>query len=118
MPVVNYGKKVREYAFAESGMSFFKQNKRIYIKGEKGKWRMIRTDEWKLIYIPHPKEDIYELYNLKDDPKETKNLVNKEPEIADKLKGELFKWMGTPEEEKIELTEKSKRLLKKLGYMD
>jgi len=119
IPLINEEKKVREYTFAESGRSFCKQNKRTYIKGIKGKWRMIRTDEWKLIYIPHPEKDIYELYDIKDDLGETRNLIDKETEMADGLRKELFKWMKkSKDDEGIDLTEKSKRLLRKLGYME
>ena len=118
MPLINDGEEVRKFTFAESGINFFRQNKRCYFKGIKGKWRMIRTDEWKLICIPHPKKDIFELYNLKDDPKETKNLIEKKPEIANKLKEELFKWMkDSDSKEDLDLTEKSKETLRKLGYM-
>lgn len=119
IPMIEEDKALREYTFAEGGENFFKQNKRSYFEGIKGKWRMIRTNERKLIYIPHPEKDIYELYNLKEDPGETRNLINKEAETADKLKSELFKWMeGSKEDEGIDLTEKSKILLKKLGYME
>ena len=38
--------------FAENGEILFKQNNRTFFPGIKGKWRMIRTNEWKLIYIP------------------------------------------------------------------
>ena len=118
MPLIRENKKTREYTFAESGMSFFKEDKRRYIGGIRGKWRMIRTDEWKLIYIPHPQNHIFELYNLKEDQKETKNLIEKKTEIANKLKEELFKWMkDTDSTEEINLTEKSKETLRKLGYM-
>ena len=118
MPLIKENKKTREYTFAESGMSFFKEDKRRYIGGIKGKWRMIRTDEWKLIYIPHQQEDIFELYNLKEDQKEAKNLFEKKPEISNKLREELFKWMkDSDSEEDIDLTEKSKETLRKLGYM-
>ncbi|MBI2654872.1 sulfatase [Candidatus Woesearchaeota archaeon] len=119
MTLVKDNDKVREYTFAESGMSFFKEDKRRYMGGIKGKWRMIRTDEWKLIYIPHPQKDIFELYNLKDDPMETINLFEKNAEIANKLREELFKWMkDSDSSEDMDLTEKSKKLLKKLGYID
>jgi len=119
MPMIEEDKAVREYTFAEGGENLFKQNKRSYFGGIKGKWRMIRTDEWKLIYIPHPEKDIYEFYNLKEDPEETRNLINKEAETANNLKRELFKWMEkSKEDEGIDLTEKSKILLRKLGYME
>jgi arylsulfatase A-like enzyme len=118
IPLIKKDKEVRAYTFAESGKNFFKQNKRSYFEGIKGKWRMIRTDEWKLIYIPHPEKDIYELYNLKEDPGEKSNLIDKEEKTADKLKKELFEWMKeSKEDEGTDLTEKSKILLRKMGYM-
>lgn len=122
IPAIKEDIEVRKYTFAESGRSYFKQNKRCYIEGINGKWRMIRTNEWKLICIPHPENDIYELYNLIDDQKETKNLIDKEPEIARILKEELFKWIKKPDtEEKNEvadLTERSRKLLIKAGYLE
>ena len=47
----------------------------------------VRTEKWKLIHNLTP--DTWELYNLKDDPQETKNLVNKYPIIVKKLKVKL-----------------------------
>lgn len=51
--------------------------------------RSVRTDEWKLII-----QDVsgnHELYNLKDDPGETKNVYDKHPDIAKKLNSILDK---------------------------
>ena len=46
-------------------------------------------------------------------------IKEKKPEIANKLKEELFEWMKTSKrDEGIDLTEKSKKLLRKLGYME
>lgn len=121
LPLIKENKEVRKYTFAETERSYYKQNRGIYLGGVQGKWRMIRTDEWKLIYIPHPNEDIYELYNIKKDPRETTNLIKKNPEIAKILKEKLFEWIKDKKEKKEEqadLTEKSKKLLRKLGYMD
>ena len=109
----------RKYTFSETGRSFFKQNKRVYFKGIRGKWRMVRSNDWKLIYIPHPGNDIYELYNLKTDPHEKINLIEKEKKVAEIMKKELFEWMkDVGSEEEPDLTEKSKRLLQKLGYIE
>lgn len=119
VPLIKGEKFDRKYSFAENGELLFQQNNRSFFRGIKGKWRMIRTNEWKLIYIPHPENDIFELYNLKKDPKETINLIGKEPEIAKELKEELFKWMNSSKEDKdIDLTEKSKKILKNLGYIE
>jgi N-acetylglucosamine-6-sulfatase len=61
--------------------------------------RAIRTDGWKYIHYPHgdssPDKHMAELYDLKNDPGETKNLISK-PELAGKvaeLKAELAKLM-------------------------
>jgi N-acetylglucosamine-6-sulfatase len=61
--------------------------------------RGVRTDEWKYIRYPHgdgqPDRHKAELYNLKSDPEETKNLIA-DPKYADKIKelnGELERLM-------------------------
>jgi arylsulfatase A-like enzyme len=124
IPLINnQSGKVRDYAFAETGVSLFEQNKRWYFSGVKGKWKMITDGKYKLILIPHPENDIYELYNLEADPNETRNLINDEKEIADSLKQKLFAWM---QKEPIEKTqpftqkeeEKVKERLRRLGYLD
>jgi N-acetylglucosamine-6-sulfatase len=52
--------------------------------------RGVRTDDWKLIRYPHgdggPDRHLGELYNLKDDPEERRNLINdpaQKPRIAE-----------------------------------
>lgn len=57
----------------------------------KGPMRSVRTNEWKYIYTVDSAEE--ELYNIKKDPLEEKNLVSIEKEIAAELKEELFEWM-------------------------
>ena len=47
----------------------------------------VRTEKWKLIHNLTP--DTWELYNVKDDPEETKNLVYKYPIVVKKLKNKL-----------------------------
>jgi arylsulfatase A-like enzyme len=49
---------------------------------------VITPDGWKLIYTLENKGR--ELYNLKDDPGETKNLVDAEPKRANELERKLF----------------------------
>jgi arylsulfatase A-like enzyme len=51
----------------------FPEQKRVYFPGNRGKWRMLRTERFKLIKIPHPDGDRLELYDLMDDPSETRN---------------------------------------------
>ena len=127
LPLIREDRQVRKYTFGESSKSYFGGYKRVYFDGLKGKWRMIRTDEWKLIYIPHPEQDIYELYNLKNDPFEKNNLIDKETKIAESLKQNLFLWMDQKkyymEEAKSEPYSKKdenkvKERLRALGYID
>ena len=127
LPLIRENKQVRKYTFGESSKSYFRECIRVYVDGLKGKWRMIRTDEWKLIHIPHPEQDIYELYNLKNDPFEKNNLIGMETEIAESLKQNLFLWMdkksihfkevkSEPYSKKDE--QKVKERLRALGYID
>lgn len=59
--------------------------------------KSIRTsDGWKFIYTfaEYPdKMDVKELYNLKEDPYEMNNLIEKRPEIGYKLEQDLFRWI-------------------------
>jgi len=125
MPLINaQSEKIREYAFAETGVSLFEQNKRWYFKGIEGKWKMITDGKYKLILIPHPESDIYELYNLEGDPNETRNIINEEKEIAESLKHKLSAWMQKKPIESGERPftqkeeEKVKERLRRLGYLD
>jgi arylsulfatase A-like enzyme len=46
-----------------------------------------RTEEWKAIFS---EDDHYELYNLKEDPKEVKNVAKFHQEMADKFKAKIL----------------------------
>lgn len=73
--------------------------------------RCIRTSRYKYIYALS-KEDavckqcgvihggVEELYDLKDDPQELENIVDKEPKIAKKFKIQLSGWVGQLEHKK------------------
>jgi arylsulfatase A-like enzyme len=89
-------------------------------KNEFENFMSIRTNEWKFIYDFNNQTE--KLYNLKEDPKETKNVVNEEPEIAENLKLKLSRWMSKAweklsEPEKAEISEEMKEKLKALGYL-
>lgn len=76
-----------------------KKEIRPYVVSCEANWqlkRSIRNHQWKLIHSLE--KDVYgnprwELYNLKQDPGETKNVISKYPRVANQLKSELTKWV-------------------------
>jgi len=78
----------------------FTYNLEIVIKDEYcnlinvAKHRMIRTPTYKLIYMPTCSGIIYELYDLKNDPRERKNIFQKYPQVANELRRKLFQWIS------------------------
>jgi len=49
----------------------------------------VRTKEWKLILW---NDKFYVLYNLRNDPKETVNVIDRYPQVAEQLKRKLLEW--------------------------
>jgi len=67
------------------------------VKGDKRRIWCIRNLEWKLIYYSNPlkpEENSYELFNLKNDPGEKINVVDRNPDIYKELKDKLENWMS------------------------
>jgi len=98
-------------AFLETDISYFKSNKRRYIKGVNGKLRGVRTSDWKLIYSPKKGQGVWELYNLKVDPDEETNLLRggSAPEsVVRDLMAVLSRW--TPADEQAALAKLGNRL--------
>jgi arylsulfatase A-like enzyme len=56
-----------------------------------GSERMVRTARWKYVYIPHDRD---ELYDLEADPAEMHNLVDdsEHSEILEQMKARLIGW--------------------------
>lgn len=112
-------------AFGESDFSLFSSNPRRYIDGIAGKWRIARSNRWKLILIPHPEENIFEFYDVQNDPGELNNLIDDpryEQEIASHKRA-LFEWLK-PEDienrdglEIEQIDEDMKKRLRSLGYI-
>ena len=77
-------------AYCESGRNFYRENPRQFVPGVAGKWRMIRSDDYKLIMIPRDPDPIWELYDLRADPGETTNLIADRPAVFARLKETLL----------------------------
>lgn len=54
-------------------------------------YRWTISGDWKLILPADPQASV-ELYNLKTDPHETKNLAKEKPELVERLKGKINQW--------------------------
>jgi arylsulfatase A-like enzyme len=104
------------YAFTESG---YAQNYQ----------RSITSEHYKLVYVPDTNDRRFmkgselELYDLKADPKETKNLIAEQPEVADHLKKELWSWMESSGASAavpaaVHLDHGTEAQLRSLGYIE
>ena len=78
----------------------------------------IRENNWKLIIS---KNNPPELYNIKNDPKEKENLIEKEKNIAERLTKKLHEFIRSKkiedETENLIISEETLKKLKELGYI-
>jgi arylsulfatase A-like enzyme len=108
-------------AYSESGRNYFKENPRQYIAGTAGKWRMLRSDRFKLILIPKDPEPLWELYDLRADPGETTNVLDRFPAEAAALKASLEQMLaadpGRSDRDELPVPEDLEEKLRSLGYV-
>ncbi|HEU4403160.1 MAG TPA: sulfatase/phosphatase domain-containing protein, partial [Candidatus Polarisedimenticolia bacterium] len=108
-------------AYSESGRNFYRENPRQYIGGVAGKWRMLRSDAFKLILIPKDPEPIWELYDLRADPGETVNVLRRFPEVAADLKSRLLAILaadpGRSDRDEPPLPPELQEQMRSLGYV-
>ena len=57
------------------------------------KYRMIRDERYKLIYMPTRLGPHFELFDTIEDPGEVRDIAAKKPEIVDDLKPKLVDWI-------------------------
>jgi arylsulfatase A-like enzyme len=88
------GEVLGETRFHETGHRFFAQNPRRQLDGPAGHWKSARAGNWKLIRIPTPDGDIHELYDLEEDPGETRNLFREDDPVARDLVKKLDAWLA------------------------
>ena len=81
----------------------------------------IRTRSWKLIQNMHPVS--VELYDLRKDPMEQKNVAEAFPDVKRSLEDRLSQWKGrlkssAGDSGQVKLTEKQLERLRSLGYVE
>lgn len=97
-------KKVRDYAFSEGTPAGNNQ-----LKDDLRMMKSVRSERWKLIkYENFSREAYYELYDLKKDAQEKKNVINEELPVASELKTALQDWLSSCENLKKAIAHKAK----------
>lgn len=82
--------------------------------------RMLRTDRYKFIW---KSDQQHELYDLRQDPGELTNLIDRRPDVARDLEGQLTAWVDTLGSQSFESDNahygaEVREHLQKLGYVD
>ena len=120
LSAVDSGAKLNLTAYGESGRAFVGVDPGIHIPGVAGKRRMLRTLDWKLVYIPDPHGGSQRLYDLVTDPGETRDVSAEHPQIAARLRARLNEIIGD-EAEAVDnapnLTDEEQSRLRALGYL-
>ncbi len=104
-----------QYAFTESGFAQDYQ-------------RSITSERYKLVYVPDAGDrrlmqgKKLELYDLAEDPGETKNLIDQRPQVAGPLKERLWQWIedggaGAEVPEAVKVDGNTEDELRSLGYI-
>jgi len=109
--------------FSESGKSFHPE----FIRGRsqfgiRGRFRAIWKGDWKLIWTPEPREGHpeFQLFDIRNDPSEQKDLAAAHPERAEALRTELMGWVRLPRNARADREPSSSQLeqLRSLGYVE
>jgi len=114
----------RRTVFAESDYQLIHpENRRFYIPGPSGKWSSAFDGRFKLIHVPRPGGDIEELYDLIDDPGETRDLVGggADSTARPRLFGELERFVdygSAPPVSPDDLDPEQRQRLRSLGYVN
>ena len=78
----------------------------------------IRKGRFKLIRYPGHGRDFFELYDLEEDPRETRNIAAERPELRVRLTEDLDAWYdGSHENPAPAPSEREREGLRSLGYL-
>ncbi len=97
------------------------ENPAFHVDGPAGKWRAVLEGHHKLIRIPNPAGDEYELYDLRADPWESRNLIDSGSRIPDRMREDLREWealLAKEAQQPETIDEESSQTLRSLGYLN
>jgi len=92
------GGEPHPFCYAMTAANLFPENPRRHLPGTAGNWRSVRAGAWKLIEIPRPGGNGWELYDTASDPGETRNLYRVDDPVAADLRERLEEWNRSLEE--------------------
>jgi len=115
----------REILFAESDFQLIHpENPRFYVAGPGGKWSSASDGRYKLIHIPRGDREIIELFDLANDPGETRDLsadtasAEIRGRLLRQLKGFVDYAPGSPSATQERLDPERLEQLRSLGYIN
>ena len=108
-------------AYIETGVTASQFNDKVNPKST-GKIIGLRTSQYKYLKNRDSTEDSHVLYDLLDDPMETKNIYDKKSDVVSDLDEKLSRLMNGPKKQftndlSDDEQKKAEELLKKLGYV-
>lgn len=106
--------------FAECGRCLFPylMPRRVHFDVA-GRFRAVVSGDWKLIWTPGQTPDQeYELYDVRSDPLETRDLYTPDHPQVERLKGLLHGWVRITDEESGGPSRSDIEALKALGYIE
>jgi arylsulfatase A-like enzyme len=120
LPVIEGQPAPPLWAYGETGRDYVGVDPERFFPGIEGKHRMIRTPQWKLVYVLHPDGPEYRLYDLQNDPGELANVAAEHPETTAELAARLAPILARDDHPHPEraLTAAQREELRQLGYAD
>jgi arylsulfatase A-like enzyme len=113
-----------EPVFVESGHSYYPESVPRRIRNDTaGRFRAVVWGDWKLIWTPFQAEDrAWELFDLRADPEETRNLYAPDHPELTRLRSRLDEWLARQDPEDLAaprtVSEEDRASLRALGYLD
>jgi arylsulfatase A-like enzyme len=108
------------WAYGESGRSFREVDPQRHLQGVPGKHRMIRTADWKLVFVPDEQGGQSRLYDLRADPGESRDVAAEAPDVLTSLRGHLDSILAGEAGRPLDapLSPEQRERLRALGYVD